>query len=111
MSTPPQTIRVLVVDDHEVVRHGLLTVLAGEPDAAVTGRARAFSELTARELDVLRLVAVGQPNKQIARELGISERTARTHVSRILQKLRLSSRTQAALWAVREGLVELGSSR
>jgi DNA-binding NarL/FixJ family response regulator len=67
----------------------------------------ATSELTSRELDVLRLVAAGKPNKQIAAELAISERTARTHVSRILRKLRLSSRTQAALWAVREGLVEV----
>jgi DNA-binding NarL/FixJ family response regulator len=66
-----------------------------------------ISELTARELDVLRLVAVGEPNKQIAAELAISERTARTHVSNVLRKLRLSSRTQAALWAIREGLVEV----
>jgi DNA-binding NarL/FixJ family response regulator len=65
------------------------------------------AELTSRELDVLRLVAGGKPNKQIANELSISERTARTHVSRILRKLHLSSRTQAALWAVREGLVEV----
>ena len=70
-----------------------------------------ISELTSRELDVLRLVAAGQPNKQIAAELTISERTARTHVSRILRKLRLSSRTQAALWAVREGLVEAERNR
>jgi DNA-binding NarL/FixJ family response regulator len=67
----------------------------------------AISDLTSRELDVLRLVAAGEPNKRIAAELAISERTARTHVSRILRKLRLSSRTQAALWAVREGLVEV----
>ena len=67
------------------------------------------AELTARELQVLRLVAAGKPNKQIATELAISERTARTHVSRILHKLGLSSRTQAALWAVREGLVEVES--
>jgi DNA-binding NarL/FixJ family response regulator len=66
-----------------------------------------IAELTSRELDVLRLVAAGEPNKQIAAELVISERTARTHVSRILRKLQLSSRTQAALWAVREGLVEV----
>jgi DNA-binding NarL/FixJ family response regulator len=65
------------------------------------------SELTSRELDVLRLVATGKPNKQIANELAISERTARTHVSRILRKLHLSSRTQAALWAVRQGLVRV----
>jgi DNA-binding NarL/FixJ family response regulator len=65
------------------------------------------AELTSRELEVLRLVAAGKPNKQIAAELAISDRTARTHVSSILRKLRLSSRTQAALWAVREGLVEV----
>jgi DNA-binding NarL/FixJ family response regulator len=63
-------------------------------------------ELTSRELEVLRLVGAGRANKEIAAELGISERTARTHVSNILAKLGLSSRTQAALWAVREGLVE-----
>jgi DNA-binding NarL/FixJ family response regulator len=66
-----------------------------------------ISELTSRELDVLRLVASGKPNKQIAAQLAISERTARTHVSSILHKLHLSSRTQAALWAIREGLVEV----
>jgi DNA-binding NarL/FixJ family response regulator len=65
------------------------------------------AELTSRELDVLRLVAAGEPNKQIAAELAISERTTRTHVSRILRKLRLSSRTQAALWAVREGIADV----
>ena len=65
------------------------------------------AELTPRELEVLRLVATGKPNKEIAAELTISERTARTHVSGILRKLRLSSRTQAALWAIREGLVEV----
>ena len=66
-----------------------------------------LSELTSRELEVLRFVAAGEPNKQIASELAISERTVRTHVSRVLRKLHLSSRTQAALWAVREGLVEV----
>src|SRR4051812_3666074 len=66
-----------------------------------------ISQLTSRERDVIRLVASGNANKQIAAELAITERTARTHVSRILRKLHLSSRTQAALWAVREGLVEV----
>jgi len=65
----------------------------------------AAADLTARELDVLRLVGAGRANKEIATELQISERTARTHVSNILAKLGLSSRTQAALWAVREGLL------
>lgn len=63
------------------------------------------TELTSREIEVLRLVGSGSANKEIARKLGISERTARTHVSNILRRLDLSSRTQAALWAVREGLV------
>ena len=53
---------------------------------------------------MLRLVAAGKANKDIAAELNISERTARTHVSSILTKLGMTSRTQAALWAVREGL-------
>jgi DNA-binding NarL/FixJ family response regulator len=70
-------------------------------------REDAMEDLTAREIEVLRLVGVGRPNKQIAAELLISERTARTHVSSILAKLGLSSRTQAALWAVREGLVSV----
>jgi DNA-binding NarL/FixJ family response regulator len=65
------------------------------------------AELTARELEVLRLVGAGKANKEIAAELYISERTVRTHVSNVLAKLRLSSRTQAALWAVRERLVQV----
>ena len=64
------------------------------------------ARMTARELEVLRLIGAGKANKEIATELGISERTARTHVSNILGKLGLHSRTQAALWAVREGLVD-----
>jgi DNA-binding NarL/FixJ family response regulator len=63
-------------------------------------------ELTSRELDVLRLLGEGHANKAIAAKLGITERTARTHVSKILAKLKLSSRTQAALWAAREGLAK-----
>jgi DNA-binding CsgD family transcriptional regulator len=69
------------------------------------------AELTDRKREILRRVAAGKANKQIAAELVISERTARTHVSNILRKLNLSSRTQAALWAVREGLAESGDQR
>jgi DNA-binding NarL/FixJ family response regulator len=65
------------------------------------------STLTARERDVLVLVARGYSNREIADDLSISERTARTHVSNVLVKLGLSSRTQAALWAIREGLAPL----
>jgi len=64
-------------------------------------------ELTTREVEIVRLLGAGKTNKEIAGELEISERTARTHVSHILGKLGLSSRTQAALWAVREGLVDV----
>jgi DNA-binding NarL/FixJ family response regulator len=62
-------------------------------------------ELTPRERDVLAQLARGQPNKLIARELGVSERTVKTHVSNILGKLDLTDRTQAAVYAVRHGLV------
>jgi len=66
-------------------------------------------ELTSRELEVLGLLAGGETNKGIAAKLGIGERTARTHVSHILSKLGLTSRTQAALWAAREGLSDAGA--
>jgi DNA-binding NarL/FixJ family response regulator len=61
-------------------------------------------ELSARELDVLRLIARGMENAEIAQELGISPRTAKNHVSNILAKLGLPSRVQAAIYAVRRGL-------
>jgi DNA-binding NarL/FixJ family response regulator len=64
----------------------------------------AVGSLTAREREVLVLVAQGLSNRQIAGSLVVSERTARTHVSNILGKLGVASRTQAALLAVREGI-------
>ena len=66
-------------------------------------------KLTERETDVLRLLALGKANKEIAAELYISETTVKTHVSNILMKLGVPSRTQAALYAVRIGLVPGGS--
>ncbi len=63
--------------------------------------------LTQREMEVLRRLAQGHENKHIADELVISEATVRTHVSNILGKLHLASRTQAALYALREGLASL----
>jgi DNA-binding NarL/FixJ family response regulator len=82
-------------------------------DPAVAGRltrqlvspSSGLAALTARERTVLTLVARGMSNRQIAAELFISDRTARTHVSHVLTKLQLSSRTQAALVAIREGLI------
>lgn len=63
--------------------------------------------LTGRELEVLKLVAQGLSNQEIAEKLAITERTARTHVVNILGKLHLANRTQAALYALREGLADL----
>jgi NarL family two-component system response regulator LiaR len=63
--------------------------------------------LTEREMDVLRLVAQGLSNQEIAEELVIGQGTVRTHVSNILSKLHLANRTQAALYALREGLAPL----
>ncbi len=60
--------------------------------------------LTAREREVLVLVAQGLSNRQLARALSLSERTVQTHLTSIMRKLNLGSRTEAALWAVREGL-------
>jgi NarL family two-component system response regulator LiaR len=63
--------------------------------------------LTARELDILRLIAQGQSNKEIAGNLVIAEETVHAHVSNILSKLHLASRTQAALYALKEGIASV----
>jgi len=68
----------------------------------------AHTDLTARELEVLRLIARGLQNKQIAAQLHVSEKTVKTHVSAILRKLAVADRTQAAMYAVRERLAEPG---
>ena len=61
-------------------------------------------ELTQREREVLHLISRGQSNREIARELVLSEKTVKTHVSNILSKLHLADRTQAAIYALKEGL-------
>ena len=83
-----------------------LTVSLAHP-----ARNDAAADLTPRELDVLQLIGAGEPNKAIATTLGISERTVRTHVSRILTKLRFTSRTQAAVWAARAGIADVEPHR
>jgi NarL family two-component system response regulator LiaR len=67
--------------------------------------------LTEREMEVLRLVAQGKSNRDIAGDLTVTEGTVRVHVSSILSKLHLASRTQAALYALREGLASLDDGR
>ena len=63
--------------------------------------------LTAREMEILRLVAQGKSNKEIAGNLVIAEETVHTHVSNVLNKLHLASRTQAALYALKEGIASV----
>ncbi len=87
---------------HPTVARKLLEELADPSDPAPQP-----DPLTDREKQVLRLVAKGRHNQDIADELAISEATVRTHVSHILTKLELSSRTQAALYALRRGLASL----
>lgn len=67
-----------------------------------------FTELTEREMEILRLIADGKSNAGIAEQLVISEKTVKGHVSNILGKLHLGDRTQAAVYAWREGIVRRG---
>ena len=61
--------------------------------------------MTRRELEVLKLLATGNYNKEIAEELGISERTVKNHVSNIFKKIEVTDRTQAAVFAIRNNLI------
>lgn len=71
------------------------------------GQESLVSTLTEREIEILQQVALGKTNQEIADELFLSERTVRTHITNILAKLRLSNRTQAALYALREGIAHM----
>jgi NarL family two-component system response regulator LiaR len=87
---------------HPVIARKLLQELNLSPKQPPTAQS-----LTAREVEVLRMVAQGKSNKQIADELSISLGTVRAHLSNILSKLHVASRTQATLYALREGLASL----
>ena len=92
---------------HPAVARKLLENLAQPAESAE----EETEALTERELNVLKLVAQGQSNHEIADQLAISEATVRTHVSHILAKLEVSSRTQAALYALRRGLASLEDAK
>lgn len=66
-----------------------------------------IDDLTKRELEVLKLLAVGMYNKEIAEKLNISERTVKNHVSNIFKKLEVTDRTQAAVFAIRNNLIQI----
>jgi NarL family two-component system response regulator LiaR len=87
---------------HPSIAHKVMRELQRSSDLPPTEE-----PLTKREVEVLKLVAQGLANQEIADTLVISERTVRTHVSSILDKLYLANRTQAALYALREGLATL----
>jgi two-component system, NarL family, response regulator LiaR len=84
-----------------VVAARLVETLAGDGDP--------LDRLTPREREVLALIGRGFPNKRIARRLEVSEKTVKTHVGHVLAKLGVTDRTQAAVVAVRAGLVDAGS--
>ncbi|HXO66605.1 MAG TPA: response regulator transcription factor [Candidatus Dormibacteraeota bacterium] len=99
----------------EALADAIRDVHAGRPALHAEAQARLMhratepalgSQLTPRERDVLKLLAEGFPNKEIARRLYVSEKTVKTHVSSILQKLEVKDRTQAALAAVRQRLLD-----
>jgi len=87
---------------HSLIARKVLDEVLNPPDLSPTR-----APLTQREVEVLRLIAEGLENREIAERLVLSDATVRTHVSNILGKLHLASRTQAALYALREGLASL----
>jgi DNA-binding NarL/FixJ family response regulator len=112
-----RAIGYLLKDTHaDELRRAIKAAAAGQVQLSPQAAARLMREvrapearesLTERETDVLRLIAGGRANKEIARELGIGEKTVKTHVSSILSKLGVQSRTQAALYAAQIGLAPL----
>ncbi len=107
---------LLKTTEADELRRAIRAAAAGQVQLSPEAAARLMREvrapdspeaLTERETDVLRLLAEGKANKEIAHALGIGEKTVKTHVSNILAKLSVQSRTQAALYAARIGLVAL----
>ena len=101
-----QAIRA-VHDGHVLLAPDAADAMLSRPlTGGSAGRGPGIAALTDREQEVLIQIALGRSNREIARALVVSEKTIKTHVSNILMKLGLADRTQAALHAVRHGLVE-----
>lgn len=105
-STPTDLIRALhrVAEGEGSLDPGITRQVLAQMRAPIPAESAAL-ELTGRELEVLALLARGLSNAEIAREMVVSNATVHTHVNRILAKLNLSSRTQAALYAIKNKLV------
>lgn len=109
---------VLKSSEPEAIVASIMAVMAGERvmasvvanrvlDMLTAPPKESYDGLTAREVEIVKLLALGRTNGQIGRQLGISDKTVRNHVSHIYEKLDIYDRSQAVLWAVRNGLVEL----
>ncbi|WP_333770081.1 response regulator transcription factor [Streptomyces sp. IBSBF 2435] len=88
---------------HVLLQPEVAGALLSQDQAGGSGQGRG-NALTEREREVLTLIADGRSNREIARALVLSEKTVKTHVSNVLMKLDVADRTQAALWAVRNGV-------
>ena len=88
-----------------LVTKQLMSLSQGQGESGLSGQLEE-NPLSEREMDVIGLIAQGKTNKEIAAELIIAEKTARNHVSRILTKLGLTRRSQAAAWAIKAGLYD-----
>lgn len=93
---------------HPDITRKLMLQVASQttPAASAPGAAAPLQDLTTRELDIIRLVAQGLSNHEIAQSLVISEKTVKTHVSHVLGKLGLEDRTQLAIYAIKHGLAD-----
>ena len=91
------------------VQPNITAKLLGEFNRLSDRKTNMFScdQLTARELEVIKLIAQGMPNKEIASTLYISEKTVKNHITNIFRKLNVEDRTQAALFALKNKIVEL----
>ena len=93
-----------------VVTRRVIAEFVRRPPATARPPAPGLDELTARELEILRLIARGLSNAEIAAEAFVSETTVKTHVARILQKLRVRDRVQAVVFAYEHGIVQAGDA-
>jgi len=101
-----ETLRCVAAGDHVLTPELAGRFLAEFQRRQAVQRARQLAQLSPREEEVLRLLATGETNRQIAKRLFVSEETIKSHVAAIFRKLEVSDRTSAAVLAVRAGLVE-----